>query len=297
MPTVAGVNDAILAILADQGAVTATAHPRLRSSLERLARRGLLANPLPGTYLSASDVSHRTWLRAVCAWSAPDGVLHGATAASLWMPESSAFPTVPRTTMLAHPRLRSRGRITVTRRVIPREFVRSVDGLRFTSPAFAAVELAATDDGRAICEALRLGLADLPELEAALQSLSRSEGQAARRPVVHACLLRPWSYAELRLQRILTAQGITGWVGNVTLRVGGELVHPDVLFDDAKLIIEFDGRATHDNPAQYLKDRERLNRLAAHGYIVLRFGWEHLDQPDYVARTVRQALGTQNVGA
>jgi very-short-patch-repair endonuclease len=83
-------------------------------------------------------------------------------------------------------------------------------------------------------------------------------------------------------------------VGNATLRVGGELVHPDVLFGDPKLIIEFDGRATHDNPAQYLRDRERLNRLAAYGYIVLRFGWEHLDQPDYVVRTVRQALQAQS---
>ena len=32
--------------------------------------------------------------------------------------------------------------------------------------------------------------------------------------------------------------------------------------------------------------------LAAAGYLVLRFGWEHLAEPDYVANLVRQALRT-----
>jgi very-short-patch-repair endonuclease len=284
------VNETITALLADHGAITVAGHPRLRSSLIRLAQRGFLANPLPGTYVRADDTSDRSWLRAVCAWSAPHGVLHGATAAALWLAESSMLPTTRRTTELAHPTLTSRGRITVAKRVVPPEFVRVSGGLRFATPAYAAVELAAVDDGRAICEALRQRLATLSELEAALQSMTGSHGQAVRRRVVEACLRRPWSYAELRLQRILTAHGITEFLGNEVLKFGGQVFFADVLFPDLKVIIEFDGRATHDNPAQYLADRERLNVLAAHGYIVLRFGWEHLDRPDYVVSTVRSAL-------
>jgi len=165
-----------------------------------------------------------------------------------------------------------------------------MEGLRFATPAFAAVELAGTDDGRAICDALRLRLVELSELETALESLTGTDGQATRRRVVEACLRRPWSYAELRLQRILASRGITGWVANAPLRLSGRLVHADLLFPDAKVVVEFDGRATHDSPAQYLADRERLNIFAAHGYVVIRFGWEHLDRPDYIARTIREAL-------
>lgn len=223
----------IACILADHGVITSTEHPRLRSAMARLKRAGVLDNPLPGTFVLAADVSERAWLRAVCAWSAPLGVLHTTTAASLWLPSLAG-----QTAVLAHPTLKSRRRIKVTRRGVPGDFVQMADGLRFATPAYAAVELAATDDGRAVCEALRRRLA------------------------------------------------------NRRLRLSGVVVHPDVLFPGARVVIEFDDRAVHDDPAQFLKDRERQNVLVAHGYVVLRFGWEHLDQPEYIVSMVRHALRT-----
>ena len=279
-PTIAG-------ILADYGVITSTEHPRLRSAMARLRRAGVLDNPLPGTFVLAADASERAWLRAVCAWSAPLGVLHTTTAASLWLPSLAG-----QTTALAHPTLKSRRRVKVTRRGVPSDFVRRADGLRFATPAYAAVELAATDDGRAVCEALRRRLANPAELREALQAMNGSVGQAVRRCVVEACLTNPWSYAELRLHRILREAGITGWVANRRLTLGGVVVHPDVLFPGARVVIEFDGRAVHDDPAQFLKDRERQNVLVAHSYVVLRFGWEHLDQPAYIVSMVRHALRT-----
>jgi very-short-patch-repair endonuclease len=184
------------------------------------------------------------------------------------------------------------GRVVVCRKRVPAEFVREANGLRFVSPAYAAVELAATDDGRAICEALRRRIATTDELKAALAAQSGSRGHVARRKVVAACLKNPWSYAELRLQRILTAAGIKGWKGNPPLTLSGRCLHPDVLFLQARVVVEFDGRETHNSTAQFLKDRERLNILVAHGYLVLRFGWEHLDDPDYIVRTVLHALSS-----
>ncbi len=264
-------------------------HARFRSTLSRLATSGVLANPLPGTYVPAIDAEDE-WLRTVCAWAGPLAVLHGETAASLWLPSLQGRPT-----LLAHPSLRSRRGVRVYRTRIPREFVRVSRGIRFASPAYAAVELAATDDGRAICEALRRRLATSAELEAALAAMVGSRGQVTRRRVVSECLANPWSYAELRLQRILRAAGISGWRGNVTLTLVGQVLHPDILFPSARLILEFDGRETHDNVTQFLKDRERLNVLVAHGYVVLRFGWEHLDDPEYVVRVVRQALHSAGI--
>lgn len=191
---------------------------------------------------------------------------------------------------LAHPSLRSRRGVVVSHRPIPQEFVGQEGGIRFAIPAYAAVELAATDDGRAVCECLRLKLADNDTLNLALAALSGSRGQAARRRTVAACGTNPWSYAELRLHRILLAAGITDWVANRPLRVSGALLWPDIRFRRAKLILEFDGRDVHDRSGQFLSDRERQNLLEAAGYRVLRFGWEHLDQPDYIVTMVRRAL-------
>ncbi|MBI4900060.1 MAG: DUF559 domain-containing protein [Actinobacteria bacterium] len=152
------------------------------------------------------------------------------------------------------------------------------------------MELAAHDDGRAICEGLRRGLVTAVELEEALAALAGTEGQAARRCVVRDCLANPWSYGELRLHRILRTAGIRGWVANGNLRLHGELFHPDVLFSRQRVVVEFDGRAVHDG--RFLQDRERQNMLVSHGYLVIRFGWEHLDDPAYVVAVVRRALAS-----
>jgi very-short-patch-repair endonuclease len=277
----------IEAVLAEQGVITAAAHPRLKSSLVRLAREGTLANPLPGTYISAGDSSPAGWLRAVTAWSEPAGVLHDRSAAGLWLP-TLASPVA----FLTHPTLRSRRGVVVCRRSIAQEFVRIASGIRTVSPAYAAVELAAIDDGRAICEALRLRLADTAALGEALSALEATDGQAMRRKVVAACADNPWSYAELKLHRILREAGITGWVANRPIAIRGRLLWPDLRFLGVKLVIEFEGREVHNDPAHFLGDRERQNLFESVGYHVLRFGWEHLDQPDYVVATTRRALRT-----
>jgi hypothetical protein len=148
------VHPRIEAILAEQGVVTVAEYPRLESSLRRLTRERVLDNPLPGVFAPSGDQSSPlAWLRAVTAWSAPDGVLHGRSAASLWLPEL-AGPVA----FVAHPTLRARGRVVVSRHLVPPEFVRATAGLRVASPAYAAVELAGVDDGRALCDALRLRL-------------------------------------------------------------------------------------------------------------------------------------------
>jgi very-short-patch-repair endonuclease len=279
------VHPRIEAILAEQGVVTTAAYPRLESSLRRLTREGVLDNPLPGVFAPRGE--QNAWLRAVTAWSAPDGVLHGRSAASLWLPDLAA-PVA----FVAHPTRRSRRGVVVCRHLVPPEFVRATAGLQVASPAYAAVELAAIDDGRAVCDALRLRLADEPAIAEALIAFTDSPGNVRRRRAVAACAHNPWSYAELRLHRILLDAGITGWVGNRKIVIDGVRLFPDVRFRARLLILEFDGRETHGSREGFLADRERWNLLEAAGYHVLRFGWEHLDQPEYVATMVRRAFLT-----
>ena len=271
------------ALLTEFGFIRVAEHPELRSELSRRKRAGDLVAPLPGVYLHRAH-SHTDWLRAVSAWAGPEGVLHAETAASIWLPDLAG-----RTTSVTHPRLHSRSNVVINRRMVPEEFVARQGGVRFALPVYAAVELAAADDGRALCEALRRRLADQASIEAALACLTRSPGQARRSAVVAAAAGNPWSYAELRLQRILVNAGIDDWVANQPLRLAGRLLRPDIRFRRCRLIVEFDGRSTHDNPAQYLADRERLNLFEAWGFHVLRFGWEHLDRPADIAAAVRAA--------
>ncbi len=270
--------------IAEQGHIAVADHPRLKSALSRLKLAGELVTPLPGIYLPP-EYSNLDWLRAVSAWAGPSGALHGRSAVSLWASEYLS-PVA----LVAHPSLASRPGVVVSRRVVPHGFVRVRAGVRFASPAYAAVELAASDDGRAICEALRLRLADHDALAIALSAQAGSTGQATRRTVVTACAGNPWSYAELRLQRILMDAGIGDWVANRPIVLGGRELRPDVRFRHRLLIVEFDGREVHDRRSRFLADRERLNLFETHGYHVLRFGWEHLDQPDYVVAAVRAAL-------
>lgn len=275
----------IEALLADQGVITARAHPALSSALRRLCREGRLANPLPGVFVAREDSSPLTWLRAVSHWAAPSGVIHGSSAAGLWLP-SLADPVA----RLIHPTLRSRRGVVVLRRSVPPDFVTRAQGLRTVSPAYAAAELAALDDGRAACELLRLRLATFDDLALATRALAGSRGHIERTRAIAACEANPWSYAELRLHRILREAGFRDWVANRPLDIAGCLFHPDVRFRAARVIIEVDGRETHEQARQFRRDREAQNAYVLAGYLVIRFTWEHLDDADYVVRIVRGAL-------
>lgn len=279
------MNPTVARILAERGVIATREYPRLGPTLRRLHRDGQLANPLPGVFTGNPDRAPQTWLRAVSLWSGPAGVVHAASAAGLWLP-GAADPLI----QLAHPTLRSRRGVQVTRRTIPDEFVRRWPGIRAVSPGYAAAELASQDDGRAACEALRLRLASHAELVAATGALAGCRGQRERELVIGACRDDPWSYAELRLHRILRTARIRGWVANQPVRLNGHRFVPDVRFRGRPVIIEVDGRATHQQPGQFRRDRERQNEFTMAGYSVIRFTWEQLDDPAYVVRVVREVL-------
>lgn len=66
----------------------------------------------------------------------------------------------------------------------------------------------------------------------------------------------------------------------------------DFLWDQARLIVETDGFATHGTPTQFEADRARDAWLATQGYRVVRFTWRQLrDEPAVVVATLRTLLG------
>ena len=65
----------------------------------------------------------------------------------------------------------------------------------------------------------------------------------------------------------------------------------DFLWRAERLIVETDGRATHDTEVAFLDDRVRDRALAAIGYEVMRFTWAEVTlRPRAVAGEVRAAL-------
>jgi hypothetical protein len=66
---------------------------------------------------------------------------------------------------------------------------------------------------------------------------------------------------------------------------------PDMLWEEAKLIVELDGPGAHSTPAQLHSDAARQRWLESLGYRVLRFSHAEVErEPDRVLATVRAAL-------
>ena len=63
---------------------------------------------------------------------------------------------------------------------------------------------------------------------------------------------------------------------NAWLHVDGERFLVDFLWEEAMVIVETDGRETHETPTAFQSDRRRDQFLAAAGYRVQRVTWEQI---------------------
>lgn len=79
---------------------------------------------------------------------------------------------------------------------------------------------------------------------------------------------------------------------NAWLHLDGERFLVDFLWDRAHVIVETDGRETHETPTAFQNDRRRDQVLGAAGYRVLRVTWDQLHgERDAVIHRVGRALG------
>jgi very-short-patch-repair endonuclease len=67
---------------------------------------------------------------------------------------------------------------------------------------------------------------------------------------------------------------------NASLEIRGRWVECDCTWRESRLIVELDGRSTHDTAAAFERDRERDRVLSADGWWVVRVTWRqlHLDE-------------------
>jgi hypothetical protein len=147
--------------------------------------------------------------------------------------------------------------------------------------------------GRALAvDALRRGRITADGLRSVVASSPQRHGLRRAWSVVSDVVGNAHSDSEVRAHRILRQAGITGWVANAPVHDSAGLVGiVDLLFEDAKLVVELDGEAYHSNAQAFQRDRSRQNRLVALGYRPLRFTWHDLvHEPHRVVAEIRAQI-------
>jgi very-short-patch-repair endonuclease len=201
----------------------------------------------------------------------PGAVLSHRSAGAMWSIRRTSSPRIEVTA--------PRGRkgpagITVHRsRVIHSEDRAAVDAIAVTSVARTLVDLADVLSlgalKRAMNEAELLGLFDLAAVERTLERLPNRRGRGRLRRALQlylptAAFTR--SKAERAFIRLWADHGLPQPSAN--LAIAGEEV--DLIWTDARLIVEIDGTAVHGTTRAFHEDRRRDRALAARGYQVVR---------------------------
>ncbi|MFT4296909.1 MAG: DUF559 domain-containing protein [Micropruina sp.] len=268
------------------GVLVQREHPR--AAIKSLLAADRIVRVHPGVFVDTELLWSRHTRLAAALAARPSAVLWRASAVAAITFSKEPFVKGERVE-LAQPSDAPGPGLRITRRLITT--VRRFNGLRCPAPAVVAVEAAARDDGRTAELFLREGTVRPYELVDALAEFAGSRHQRIRSEVVRSFADNPWSGGERELQQLLRGAGISGWVANAELRLAGCVCYPDVLFPDARVILEFDGYEVHGTRQAFESDRVRQNRLVLARYTVLRITWRRLqDDPDAVLAEIRAAL-------
>lgn len=129
------------------------------------------------------------------------------------------------------------------------------------------------------------------DLQAAQARLTRHAGAGQLRTLSSDVSAGAHAESERLLIEHVQQAGITGWVANLAVNLGGWIMYVDLGFGEAKLAVEVDGRAWHSDAGRFQADRTRQNALTRAGWTVLRFTWEDLTRrPRQVIRQIRHCL-------
>ncbi|WP_051215361.1 endonuclease domain-containing protein [Granulicoccus phenolivorans] len=254
-----------------------------RARIRALQRKGGLIRLLPGIY--SDELSARALIRAT-ALKDPDAIVLGLGAR--WLGWREQEPPI-RLTVASRHRFGS-DHITAVRRVIPLDFTAEAT-LRFTTPAYTAVDLIPALGGAVVDEVLlhsgeHRAEQALAQMWTALAAMPGRTGNPERRQILRDSRDRPWSEAERMLHQMLRRAGITGWRTNVRVSKAGWVV--DLIFPQHRIAIEFDGWEFHRSHRAFIDDRTKSNDLQTEGWMVIRLAWEHLE--DRALPWIRHAL-------
>jgi REase_MTES_1575/Transcriptional regulator, AbiEi antitoxin len=229
----------------------------------------------------------------------PGSVLAGPSAARSWGINSGDARTFLIVSPGRHPRFAG-ARLLYDR--LDRSEVWIRDGAAVTSRPRTIVDclrvVGERDALHLLERSLQEGWIGLDELTERVRDLAGRRGTPRLAHLVGQVADGSRSAAERRTTGLLKEAGIAGWAANVVLRDDRGLIGVgDVVFEEARVVIELDGWAYHVGPRQFQRDRERQNRLVAAGWTVLRFTWRDLtERRAHVVATITSIVGDRTGG-
>jgi very-short-patch-repair endonuclease len=216
--------------------------------------------------------------------------LHGATGLiHLPMPVEVSVPTGVQFGPVAGLRVR--------RMYLPDDHVTQLGPFRFTTGLRTALDIARgeplLDAVPALDVLLARGAVGWRELRQAGAALSGVRGARRARQATALADPRAESPPESRLRVLLTLAGLPA-VPQYTVRdeAGTFVARVDLAFPDRRIAVEYDG-LWHAEPGQFGRDRRRLNRLVAAGWIVLHVTAADLHDPEVLVARIRELLAVR----
>ena len=180
----------------------------------------------------------------------------------------------------------------------------TVDGLRTTNATRTVLDLGAcltVDEVLDVADrAVHLRLVHPTRLNARFAAMSTRgrPGAAVTREALRR--LDPSrapteSELEAMLDRLVVDAGLPAPIRQLVVQLGDRTFRLDLAYPELRIAIEADGFAVHGSRSAFEADRDRQNRLASAGWLVLRFTWRQIrDAPDEVIAAISMAIAQRS---
>lgn len=255
-----------------------------RGVIDRRLERGLLVPVYPGVYAfgHVGRARETRWMAATLC-GGPGGVLSHRSAAALWQLVHTPAPievTFTRSLRPLHGIARHRTILWSDERT-------TLHGIPVTTVPRTLFDYAAiTPDPlrveRAMHEAEVLRLTDPLSLHDLLDRYPGHRGTRTLRQILATRELGvdvTKEELEHRFLAFLDERALPRPQLNRPLQLGDRTIFPDCMWPDQRVLVELDGRATHDTTRAYESDRLRDRRAQVAGWRTIRVTWRQLRIP------------------
>lgn len=262
-------------------------------------KRGSLHRVHRGVYaVGHRYLERQAELRAALLACGEGAVISHGTAAALWG-LSDRRPTLIDVTVPVEAGRKVDG-IRCRRCRYPQpEEITEHDGVICTTPARTLVDEAGRLGTRSLRELVeRAAVRRLLDVDDCYRAIHQARGRRGLR--ILRAILSDWetdddsvpdvrSVFEARALPRLLARGLPRPLANHGLEIEGRTLIPDFLWPEQRLIVETDGRETHETGAAFQRDRWRDQHFLAAGYRVSRVTWIQMrdDLEGVIARIAR----------
>jgi predicted transcriptional regulator of viral defense system len=275
---------AVAALAAEQNAVVSTRQLAAcgidSDAITVRVRRGQLHRVHRGVYAVGCGLLTLRGELTAAALACGQGAVLSHRAAAAWWELLAWEPRSPDVIVPGGAGRRLAGIRPRWSRSLERRDVWRRDRILVTSPARTTLDLAADLSATALRRMVRRALAEgrvsIRQLTEVLDRAPRHRGAARLRAVLADGHVPTLSELEDLALDLLAQAGIERPEVNPELVLDGRRLRPDLLWRQARVVVELDGAAWHGDPLTRRDDADKQAILEAHGHRVLRVTWQQV---------------------